>query len=280
MSPQVVKLERAPGTTIEYLVADRGDDVLGTMAVPVRGDVSPQTVISLLMTDFSWMPPGKTVHHHLVKGNILTSLRNEVVQRMQGDWVLYVDADMTWQPDAVHRLVAEREKYDLDILGGLCFRRYPPFQPTMYMRERPNDGGYIPLEKWGEDEIVEVDATGFAFVIVHKRVFEMIAGGPMPPFEYRTREGGPPPNYFRWEGLLGEDIRFCQDAKAAGARVWVHTGIPIGHIAEVEITHQDFLGQLATRDEASYLAHKAVNDQLGIATMPPDEARERLGWRR
>ena len=101
----------------------------------------------------------------------------------------------------------------------------------------------------------------------------------MPPYEHRMREGGPPPNFFRWEGLMGEDIRFCQEAKAAGARIWVHTGIKIGHMSEVQITHADFLAQLARRTIPSYEAHKKVNDAMGLPTMTPGEAKERLGWK-
>ena len=279
MSPEVVRLEQYPGTTMEYFTGHRDGEPIGTIAIPVRDHVNAATMTSVVMTDFSWLPPGKTVDHHIVQGSILTSQRNECIQRMRGDWLLFIDDDMIWSPEMVGRLVLEREEQDLDILGGLCFGRHVPYQPTLYMREKADSGGYHPMETWSEGTIVEVDATGCAFLLIHKRVFEMIAGGPMPPYEHRMREGGPPPNFFRWEGLMGEDIRFCQEAKAAGARIWVHTGIKIGHMSEVQITHADFLAQLARRTIPSYEAHKKVNDAMGLPTMTPGEAKERLGWK-
>jgi len=280
MSPEIVRLEKAPGAQMEYYTGHlEGGNVIGTIAFPVRDHMNAATVTSIIMSDFNWLPKGKTVDHHIIQGSILTSQRNMAIQRMRGDWLLYIDDDMTWRPDAIGRLVEAREKDDFDILSGLCFRRHFPYQPTLYMRESPTEGSYFPLEKWGEDEIVEVDATGCAFMLIHKRVFEMIAGGPMPPYEHRIREGGPPPNYFRWEGLMGEDIRFCQEAKAAGARIWVHTGIPVGHIAEIEINQKVFLEEIAKRPQRAYEEHKKINDEMGFQTMTSQQARERLGWK-
>jgi len=256
----------------------REGEPIGSIVIPTRDHINAATMTSVVMSDFRWLPEGTTVDHNIIQGSILTSQRNEGIQRMRGDWILFIDDDMVWHPDAIGKLVAAREEHDLDMIGGLCFRRSEPYAPTLYMRENPTGGGYNFLERWDPDQIVEVDATGAAFLLIHKRVFEMIAGGPMPPHEHRVREGGPPPNFFRWEGTLGEDLRFCQDAKAAGARIWVHTGIEIGHVAERTITHRDFLFQLAERDEATYNARKELNDRMGLPTMTPEEVKASLGW--
>jgi hypothetical protein len=276
--PEVVRLEKSPGPPIELFAMRRDGEPIGTICVPTRDHINAATVTSLVITDFRWLPKGKTVDHNIIQGSILTSQRNEAVQRMRGDWLLFIDDDMVWQPDAVGRLVATREKFDLDIVGGLCFRRSEPYAPTLYMRERPDSGGYNFLEEWAEDEVVEVDATGCAFLLIHKRVFEMIAGGPMPPYEIRAREGGPPPNYFRWEGTLGEDLRFCQDAKAAGARIWVDTSVHIGHVTEVKVGYREFLQQLAQRDQPTWEARKQLNDSMGLPTLTSEQVRAKLGW--
>lgn len=276
--PEVVRLETAPQPDMEVYSMHRVGTPLGTVCVPTRDHINAATVTSLVMTDFRWLPPGNTVDHVIVQGSILTSQRNECVQRMQGDWLLFIDDDMVWDPDAVGRLVARRDEFDLDMVGALCHRRSEPYAPTLFMREHSDSGGYNFLEQWAEEEVVEVDATGLAFLLIHKRVFEMIAGGEMPPYEYRVREGGPPPNFFRWEGTMGEDLRFCQDAKAAGARIWVDTSIKIGHVTERVTGYKDFLQQLGERDQATWDARKKLNDSMGLPTMPTAEAREKLGW--
>ena len=277
--PEIVRLEKAPHEPLTSFSGQRVGEVVGTVALPIRDHLNAATTSSLLFSNFGWLhEQGQTVHFQLMRGNALPFQRNECINRMQGDWILFVDDDMVWDPKAIEQLVKLREEHDFDMLGGLCFRRAAPYQPTLYMRERPNDGYYNFLESWREGEIVEVDATGMAFVVIHKRVFEMMIGGPMPPYELRRQMGGPPPNIFRWDGTLGEDLRFCQEAKAAGVRIYVATGIEVGHMAEVEIRHRDFLAQLAQRDQATYLARVGVNDAMGLPTLAPEEAKERLGW--
>jgi hypothetical protein len=194
---------------------------------------------------------------------------------MKGDWLFFIDDDMVWEADAVGRLLQARDEIDADIIGGLCYRRSAPHQPTLFMRETPTSGGYNYLESW-TDDIIEVDATGMAFVIIHKRVFEAIAGTEMPSLEIRESLG--PSGFFQWNGVLGEDLRFCQDAKAAGMRIFVDTRIEVGHIAEVEIRRKQFLIEHLARDEAGYKARLKVNDRMGLPTLTPAEIKEQLGW--
>lgn len=264
-------LESAPGSTYDLFKVEEPGEVIGTIAVPVRDQLSTATTSSLLATDLSkqWIPEGKTVRRDLIQGGILTLQRNAAVQRMEGDWLLFIDDDMAWQPDAVRRLVEVREEHDLDMVGGLCFRRSPPFQPTLYMRESADAGAYNFLERWDSD-LIEVDATGCAFLLIHKRVFERIIGSDLPPVAERLRIGPPP--IFRWDGILGEDLRFCQDAKTAGCKVFVDTRIEIGHVSEVVIGKRQFLTEMALRDEELLMERLRINDLMGFKTMLPDDA--------
>jgi hypothetical protein len=264
-----------PGASVDVYTMPGTGDEYGSIALPVRDFVNAATMTSWFMTDYSFIPLERSVERYIIQGNILTLQRNEAVQRMKGDWLLFIDDDMVWQPDVVGRLVKTREEHDLDMLGALCFRRSSPFQPTLYMRETPTAGAYNYLEDWAET-IVEVDATGLAFLLIHKRVFEAIAGSPMPPFA--ERNVGNPPNFFRWEGTLGEDLRFCQDAKRAGMRIWVDTSIEVGHRGEVEIGHRQYLQELATRGDDVIEKRQELNDKMGLPTMSRKAARKRLEW--
>lgn len=273
--PRTVQLDIAPTTEIKVFSSADDREAQGTVAMVVRDHVNAATATALLHTDWTFVEPAKCVDRNIIQGNLLTLQRNEAVQRMRGDWLMFIDDDMVWDARDVGRLVAAREEIDADIIGALCYRRSAPHAPTMFMREGPLGGGYNFLEDW-ESDIVEVDATGMAFVIIHKRVFERIAGGPMPPFEDRAH--GLPPNFFRWEGALGEDLRFCQDAKASGSRIFVDTRIEVGHIAEVEIRRKHFLLELLGRDAETLMARQNLNEQMGLPTMSTAAIRERLGW--
>lgn len=249
-------------------------DCVGTIATPVRDHLNTATATALVHNDWTWIPPGRYISRSIIQGNILPLQRNAAVQRMGGDWLMFIDDDMIWQPDMIGRLVASREEVDADIMGGLCFRRSAPYQPTLFMREGPTSGAYNYLEDWDTD-VVEVDATGMAFVIIHKRVFEMIAGGPMPPYDVRTQMN--PPEFFRWTGMFGEDLQFCQDAKAAGARIFVDTRVQIGHVSEVEIRHEHFLREVLHRDPEVSAERKRVNDEMGLPTLSRQRIEELLG---
>lgn len=269
--PKIVR--SGPGQELEVITMRSPGKVVGTIAMPVRDHVNAATATSLMMTDWSFLGPDHSITRLLIQGSILTLQRNEAVQRMDGDWLLFIDDDMVWPPEAIGRLIQSFTDNDLDMLGGLCYRRSKPYQPTLYMRQSPTSGLYTFLEKW-DPGIIEVDATGTAFLIVHKRVFEAIADTPMPPLE--ARQTMPPPNFFRWEGYLGEDLRFCQDAKTAGCRIWVDTNLEIGHVAEVTIGTREFLREMSERSAEHLEARRAANDSMGLPTLSHQEAMAKL----
>jgi hypothetical protein len=144
------------------------------------------------------------------------------------------------------------------------------------MRVEPTDGPYNFLEKW-DDDIVEVDATGCAFLLVPKTALEAIAESEMPPYEERVKLNSPP-QFFSWTGKMGEDLRFCSDFKAKGGRIFVDTRIEIGHISEIEVRREHFLGEIARRSPTVEHERREVNDMLGLPTMSAAEARKILGW--
>lgn len=255
------------------------DGAVGTIAVPVRDQLNAATAMSFWQADLSsWLAPGARVARHIIQGNILPMQRNEAVQRMEGDWLVFVDDDMVFDSDAIKRLVFSWSDLGdpMAILGGLCFRRMPPHQPTMYMREHPDSGAYNFLESWSAD-IVEVDATGCAFLLIPKGVFEAIAETPLPPLGIR-RLMPRPPEFFVWSNGIGEDLRFCQDAKRAGARIFVDTTIEIGHMTESMVDVRSYWASIAERTTELEGVRREINDRMGLPTLTSAEARSRLGW--
>lgn len=267
-------MDRAPGTEIVRFDSRRVDEeVIGSIAIPVRDHLASAMVTSLLGSDLTFGPVDRAV----IQGNLLHLQRNEAVQRMRGDWLFFIDDDMQWNPGQIRQLVATREQFDFDVLGGLCFRRAAPHQPTLYMREHEGNGPYNFLESW-EKDVIEVDATGMAFCIIHRRVFEGIARRQGEVFgSWEERMARPsPPSFFRWEGIKGEDILFCELAKEAGFRIWVDTRNEIRHLSEIAVGHRDFLRELAFRPDDVIEARRSINDKMGFPTLTREDAREKL----
>lgn len=259
----------------------------GTVAMVTRDKVAAQTAISWLMTDLTWLKPDEYHKRYIVQGNVLTFQRNQCINDMEGDWILFIDSDMVWQPEAMRVLIETREKFDLDIVSGLCFQRSDPYQPTLYKLAdhapvtgtNNNWSGYTFMERWPEDAAVEVDATGMAFCLIHKRVFDRIlmatVGEAFPEFEER-KEQTPAP-FFRWEGELGEDFLFCREAKATGSRIFVDTAVKIGHVGDQIITEETFLREIAFRHPDAEAFRSSILEGIGEKVRTREEALERLG---
>lgn len=154
------------------------------------------------------------------------------------DWLWMVDADMSWDPEAFDVLCKHADADATPILGGLCFGGgrsvddfgRPQLFPTIYRLEK-NDGSLQTkiVYDYPRDELIHVGATGAAFLLVHRRVFERMAK------MLKTMPDGSP-NPYPWFAevvnkgrAMGEDITFCMRAQAAGFPIQVHTGVKVRH---------------------------------------------------
>jgi hypothetical protein len=248
----------------------------GTIGMVTRDTITSPTAISWQMTDYSFLAPHEYVGRFIIQGNVLVQQRNTCVQRMEGDWLLFIDDDMSWQPDALGRIVATQRRTGADIVGGLCFQRGGAHQPTMY-RSNLDGTGYAYIEVWEDGDIMPVDATGMAFTLITNEAFSKIvrfvtgdSEAVFPPLDMRMRM--PAPDFFRWDGRWGEDLGFCRLAQAAGCRIVVDTGIEIGHVGMHTITKETFLHGLAFRHPLIEEARRASVAPLGLETMTRAEA--------
>ena len=169
-------------------------------------------------------------------GGAITRGRNasidQFLSQSKDPWVLLVDADMVFTPDDVRKVMEAADKDRRPVVGGLCFAQsgmtvgsFQTLLPTIYHASPDQPQGYRPMWDYPKDELVECDATGAAFLLVHRRVLEAV----------RDKIGlgawswfheGPTNDLSSW---LGEDVVFCQLIKSAGFPIYVHTGARIGH---------------------------------------------------
>lgn len=138
--------------------------------------------------------------------------------------VFMLDDDMVPPPDTVTRLLAR----DLPIVGALCHSRAAPYQPILYRRHGPApEDGFGFVYDYPRGELIEVDGTGAAALLVKREVFESVG---------RRFGAG------RWWATdhpvgsgAGEDLSFCARAKECGFGVYVDTSLEVGHLGEVTI---------------------------------------------
>jgi len=186
---------------------------------------------------------------HIQSSPRIHEARNQVVDHFaalpqQPEWLLMIDADMTFEPDLIYKMLAVADPVRVPILGALCFgggRVHEPF-PTIYRltEETVDERSYYSLDKvydYPRDALVSVGATGAACLLVHRQVFATMKTA------YGTLlDGQPNPSPWFAEGITGlkgegwgEDTVFCLRAQSLRIPVHVHTGIKVGHVKEVII---------------------------------------------
>jgi len=176
----------------------------------------------------------------------ISNARNGVVrqflEKSTADWLLMIDTDMSFPPDAVDRLLVNASRSRAPIVGGLCFGvEDGELFPTLYDVREDADGVHmVRYHEYPADSMFQVAATGAAFLLMHRDALQRIgqaqadAGNTAYPWFQETALNGAP---------MGEDVTFCLRAGMLGIPVWVDTGLPIGHMKSYELTEAKYLAQ-------------------------------------
>lgn len=161
----------------------------------------------------------------IITGTAIPRQRNEAVKAMlaspQFKWLLFVDDDQTFPPDALTRLLGHHRP----IVGAVITGKYPPYEPWFFF----NENGALrraTCKDAAGSRVIEVGAVGTGFMLIRRNVLEAI-GEPW-------FEGGK----LGSEGV-GEDIYFCLKARQAGYRAFVDTGLKVGHLTVVSVLLDD-----------------------------------------
>ena len=163
-----------------------------------------------------------------LKASLVYDARNQLTKYVLDkgfyDFVLWLDSDMTFEPDLLDRLMEDIE--GRQAVTGLCFGRRPPFKPCIYKKldVTMSNNMMLPVcENWFDyprDQIFEVQACGFACVLMRTEALEkmLVYGVPFFPV-----------------GGLGEDLTFCWRAKKLGITFHCDSRLKIGHIMRISV---------------------------------------------
>lgn len=183
----------------------------------------------------------------------IPAARNKVVEQFldgPGEWLLWIDSDMGFAPDALDRLLEVADPVDRPVVGGLCFahKHTDPdgmggwrsaVAPTIYDWTEMPDGktGFLSRFTYPVNQVIQCGGTGGAFVLIHRRVLEKIGAEDGPRWYSRI----PNPTT---QTLMGEDLSFCMRVGIAGFPIHVHTGVKTTHFKEVWLGDEDFWRQV------------------------------------
>lgn len=163
-------------------------------------------------------------------GSLVYNARNNLARqaiKAEADWVLWLDSDMVFSPDFLQRMLKVCTENDIDFLTALCFRRKPPFTPTLFDRlEKVDKGASYTALMSVPDGRFKVGGCGFAGVLLSTDVLLSVASkfGRM----FDPIDG------------FGEDLSFCWRARQCGYDIWCDSDIEMGHVGQTIVTRAYF----------------------------------------
>lgn len=174
------------------------------------------------------------------------SLTAQFLDDYDAEWLLWIDADMAWEHDALDRLLASADAKERPIVGGLCFgMSMDTLFPTIYQFVTTEAGDLTTMRvgEYPHDTVLPCAATGAAFLLIHRTALESIRdrafNAAFPWFQETELAGAP----------AGEDLTFCIRAGICGIPVHVDTSVHVGHHKSTVLTHAMFQAQRAALTE-------------------------------
>jgi hypothetical protein len=211
-----------------------------SICIPARETVHSFFAYDLAMLTmyfYAKAPEGSSVNLHMVNGTLIADQRQKLAMlalQHKADYALFLDSDMRFPRDLVQRLIAS----DKDIVAcNYSTRRMPPktvawsdFSAMEFVTSHDREG------------VEEVDAVGMGAMLVKTEVFQKL---PQPWFQVVYSKSA--------RAFIGEDIYFCQLAKAHGFKVHVDHDASklIRHIGSFEFSHDHVAACQEKDDEGS-----------------------------
>lgn len=205
------------------------------------GTVAPMTGLPSLLTDFFWsysqmvefncehlVGPRERIRYLRPRHSYHTVARNEISKEFQGEWLLMLDTDHSFEPDLLARLLHVMRTYQADVVSGLYLHKHHPCNPALWHYQEGK--GFAPLVAWPKGEVMEVDCAGAGCLLIHRRVFDRIYGelGEDPFSTVEFDRGG---------GVTGEDFAFFKRLRKLGIKACCPTYIECNHLKMVPLEY-------------------------------------------
>ena len=163
----------------------------------------------------------------------LYDARDRICQRAMRehfDYMLQIDSDMTFPPDALCRLIDR----NVDVITGVYVGKEEHHKPVLFTELHKDDANCGPyglksgLAELMREDLFTVAGCGAGFLLVREHIIRLM--------RIHKHE------WFRPYDGLGEDVSFCQRCKEMGIKVYADKTIPMGHTKFTEYTLDDWDG--------------------------------------
>lgn len=200
---------------------------IGSVGVMWQDTMSSQFVHSLanllLFSQQTLCGKHEYIHYEWARASYHELSRTQLVDEMEGDWLLQVDTDHSFAPDMLTRLMALKKKHNIPVISGIYCYKAPPYSPVANLWKE--DGGIVPLAAWNPDaEILQVGPVGAGCLLADCEVFDRI-----------KRELRQAP--FHIIQGLSEDYSFCRRCRDLKIPIHLAMKVECHHLAPRNVLH-------------------------------------------
>lgn len=144
--------------------------------------------------------------------------RNELARRaIEGgcDRILWIDSDMTFEPDMMEKLDADMAD-GWDIVSGLYFKRTFPLEPVIYSDIDTEEFKAVTYWDYPQDQLFPIAGCGFGGVLMKTELLTDLSEPPFLPFLH-----------------LSEDLSFCVRMREKGIGIACDSRVKLGHMGTI-----------------------------------------------
>ena len=197
-------------------------------------DIVVDTEFALSMMEIMRQRNDRIHSYHCVEGTgLLSKSRNIAVahflDQTEADWLLMIDTDQRVPVPSFDLLVQAADKEKRPVVSGLVFAAVwngLALRPVPSLFVKQPDGGILPYDNYPKNSIVEINACGAAYLMIHRSVLQKIRDGVSEDVKNWCWFQDGPINGNRW---LSEDLIFSTRIQEAGFKMYAHTGALAGH---------------------------------------------------
>jgi len=171
----------------------------------------------------------------------------QFLDQSDADWLWWVDTDMGFEADTLHRLHKTADKDERPVVGALCFSQnevgsdgmnghLTVARPVIMDWVKLPDGrkGFAGRQSYEPNSLVACQGVGSACVLVHRSVLERV----------REMAGDNWYSPIQVDGTWqSEDLSFCIRLGAAGVPVHVDTAVKTSHMKTQWVSDIHFAGE-------------------------------------
>lgn len=110
--------------------------------------------------------------------SLIYNARNHMAEqavKMEYDATLWIDSDMVFDPTLLSQLVRTKKETGAEIVTAICYRRRPPYTPTVFTKLDIREDGTADFEQLDVDNIpkkpFEIEGCGLAATLVDTSVY-------------------------------------------------------------------------------------------------------------